>query len=82
MKKVLNNIISSDQKGFLSDRYIEENTRLIYDLIKYCKDNNKDGLLLLIDFEKAFHSIEWSYIRKVITQFNFGEDFIRWFGIA
>ena len=33
-KKVLEKIIGPDQKGFLKNRYIEENTRLIYDLIK------------------------------------------------
>ena len=39
-------------------------------------------MLLLIDFEKAFDSIEWSYIRKVLHKYNFGEDFIKWFNIV
>ncbi len=79
MKKVLSKIIGPDQKGFLEDRFLEENTRLVYDLIKYCKDTKKEGLLLLIDFEKAFDSLEWSYIRKVLATYNFGRDFIKWF---
>ena len=82
MRTVLNKIINPNQKGFLKDRYIEENTRLIYDLIQYCKENNKEGLLLLIDFEKAFDSIEWSYLRKVLRAYNFGEEYIKWFKIV
>ena len=82
MKKVLNKIISSDQRGFLKDRYMEENTRLIYDLIQYCKENNREGILLLIDFEKAFDSIEWKYIKKILRKYNFGKNFIRWFNIV
>ena len=66
MKSVLNDIISPDQKGLLKDRYMEENARYVYDLIHYCKEKKKEGLLLLIDFEKAFDSIEWSYIRKTL----------------
>ncbi len=69
-------------KRVSKNRYIEENTRLIYDLINYCKENNKQCLLLLIDFEKAFDSLEWSYIRKVLQKYNFGNDFIKWFDIV
>ena len=43
MKSVLNDIISPDQKGFLKDRYMEENTRYVYDL-HYCKKKKKDYL--------------------------------------
>ena len=82
MKSVLNDIISPDQKGFLKDSYMEENTRYVYDLIHYCKEKKKEGLLLLIDFEKAFDSIEWSYIRKTLQKYNFGPQFIKWFNIV
>ena len=39
-----------------------ENTRLLYDLINYSKQKEIPGLL--IDFEKAFDSMAWSFIRK------------------
>jgi hypothetical protein len=34
--------------------------------------NDMDGLLLLVDFEKAFDSIEWTFLRKDLDSFNFG----------
>ena len=54
LKLVLPSIISHDQTGFLSGRYIGENIRTIYDLMAYSEKNNIPALLLLIDFEKAF----------------------------
>ena len=36
------------------------------------------GLLLFIDFEKAFDSLEWDFLNKCLELFNFGPDFIRW----
>lgn len=36
------------------------------------------GLLVLIDFEKAFDSISWSFIYKVLKFFGFGEYIIQW----
>ena len=34
--------------------------------------NDMDGLLLLVDFEKAFDSIEWTFLQKALDSFNFG----------
>jgi hypothetical protein len=31
---------------------MNENTRLLYDLTHYLEENDMDGLLLLVDFEK------------------------------
>ena len=81
MKQFLPEIIGLEQKGFIKNRFIGENTRLIYDVINYLKIHRKEGLILLIDFEKAFDSIEHKFIRKVLTKYNFGPDYIRWFDI-
>ena len=78
LKNILGSIIDEDQTGFLQDRFIGENTRLIYDVIFYAQKYNIPGLLLLIDFEKAFDSIEWSFIDNVLNFYNFGPDFIKW----
>jgi hypothetical protein len=56
-KQDLGGIISDTQKGFMKDRFMGENTRLLYDLKHYLEENDMDGLSLLVDFEKAFDSI-------------------------
>ena len=38
----------------------------------------KPGIILLIDFEKAFDTIKWSFIIKSLEHFQFGPDFIKW----
>ena len=78
LKLVLDEIIDKDQTGFLKGRYSGENTRLIYDLMNYTEQNNIPGLLLLIDFEKAFGSVSWSFIQKVLKFLNFGPTIRRW----
>ena len=72
LKSVLPKLISSDQTGFLSGRYIGENTRLIYDLMNYVEEENIPGLLLVVNFEKAFDSISWNFIGEVLEFFKFG----------
>jgi hypothetical protein len=45
----------------------------------YLEENNKTGLLLLVDFEKAFDSIEWLFLKKTLNSFNFGPSLCKWF---
>ena len=77
----MQNTISSTQKGFLKGRFIGENTRLVFDMIDYLKRENKTGILLLIDFEKAFDTLEWSYIENVLNTYKFGENFRKYINL-
>ena len=72
IKTVLNGIIHEDQRGFLQGRFIGDNTRLLYDIMHYTEEHKTPGLLLLVDFEKAFDSISWRFITKCLDFFNFG----------
>lgn len=78
IKSVLSHLISTDQTGFIPGRYIGENCRLIYDILHFTEENDIPGILLLIDFEKAFDSISWSFIYDTLKFFNFGESVIEW----
>ena len=65
MKKVLPDLINSDQTGFLKGRSIGENVTLIDSIITYAESQNISGILLFIDFEKAFDTLEWNFIEKL-----------------
>ena len=54
MKSVLKDIISPDQKGFLKDRYMEENTTYVHDLIHYCKEKKERWIIIVDQFRKRF----------------------------
>ena len=81
IKSVLPRVISTDQSGFMAGRCIGDNIRLMYDVLFQAKTTKVPGLLLLIDFEKAFDSVAWSFINKALRYFNFGEDIIKWINL-
>ena len=78
LAKVLPDIICPNQTGYVNNRYIGENVRLIADIIDYTKTKEIQGVALFLDFKKAFDSIEWDYLSTVLDVFNFKEDFKRW----
>ena len=78
IKQYLDKLISNCQKGFVSGRQIGECTRLVSDIISELKNRKQTGLILLIDFEKAFDSLEWSFVDKTLSYFNFGTNIRKW----
>ena len=78
LKAVLPLVINADQMGYIKGWYIGENVRLVRDIISYTVAKNLPGLAIVLDFEKAFDSIEWNFLFKALDKLNFGPDFKNW----
>ena len=65
----------------MKDRLCGENTRLISDIIEYCTNKNIPSIILLADFEKAFDTVKWSFLTKILGFFGFGHNFRKWISI-
>ena len=81
MKRLLPGLIHNNQPGYIPGRNISENIRSILDIMEYTKVKKLPGLILFIDFKKAFDSLEWDFLEKCLEKFNFGPDFRRWVNI-
>ena len=44
----------------------------------YMDEYDEAGLMMMVDFEKAYDSLEWDFMIKVLQHFNFGPDLIKW----
>ena len=69
-------VVSPDQTGFIANRFIGDITRILYDTINHCEMEDKEGLIIVLDFAKAFDTIEWSYIYTCMQMFGYGDRFI------
>jgi len=81
LHEVISTLISNDQAGYIHNRYIGNNIRVIDDLLSLSDSINLTGIILLLDFEKAFDSLNWDFLQDALESFNFGENFQRWIGI-
>ena len=78
MKPYLNNLISKTQTGYIKGRYIGESIRTVYDLMNFTEKYNIPGMIMLIDFEKAFDSVSWKFLYSTLALFGFDKAFIDW----
>jgi hypothetical protein len=47
----------------------------------FTEEEDIPGLLLLLDFEKAFDTISWNFIQSTLNYFNFGPSIKEWIRI-
>ena len=75
---VLPEIIHCNQTGYVKGRFIGEAATSIMDVMDYTKKQNIPRILLFIDFEKAFDSIDWEFMIKCLDVFGFGPSLKGW----
>ena len=69
LKTVIPKLINNDQTDFLKGSFIGENIRLTDGIINHPASHSIPGLLLFLDFEKAFDTVEWPFIWKTLDSF-------------
>ena len=78
LEPILPDLIHCNQNAYVKGRSIFDAVRTIDDVLEYTKHTKFSGILIAIDFEKAFDSIDHKYLFKVLHAFNFGPVFIQW----
>ena len=62
LEKVLPKIIHSNQNAFVEGISIFDTIRTIDDLMEYTKEKDLPGILVAIDFEKAFDTLNLNFL--------------------
>ena len=78
LQKVVSKVIGDEQTAYIKGRFSGENIRLVLDIMEYTKEKNVPGLLLFLDFQKAFDSLHWNFIQECLKKLGFKNDFCRW----
>jgi hypothetical protein len=78
MKKVVNNFVSKEQLSSVPKRLIGEATHLLKLAQAYLEEEGRDGLLLALDWEKAFDRVSWEYYHLALEALQRGPIFRGW----
>jgi hypothetical protein len=57
---------------------LRHNTFLAQEAQDWAKESNQDLVFLLLDFEKAFDRIEWSFLFEALAKLGFCPQWIKW----
>ena len=75
LKSVTSSIVNQNQVAYVNNRFIRKSGRLISDVLEIINSLDTEGILMTVDIEKAFDSINHFFLMSVLKKFGFGNDF-------
>ena len=71
-------IVHYNQNAYVKGKSIFDAVRAIHDILEFTEREKIQGLMVAIDFKKAFDSINRNFMLETLSAFNFGPTFMRW----
>ena len=78
LKKVIDKVVSHDQNAFVKGRQILDASLIANEVIDSWKKKGDKGVICKLDIEKAYDSINWNLLLKVMEKMGFGAKWLRW----
>ena len=70
--------MNPDQSGFVSNRTLGDNIRMTLNIIENSLKTKQQMLISMLDAEKAFDQVSWSFKFEVCQKFESYHQFISW----
>lgn len=78
LQKEIPKLIDLDQTGFIRGRSISENFVLATELVQCCHKRKAPTLVLKLDFAKAFDSVSWDSLKKIMLNRGLPAQWCTW----
>ncbi|KAJ9674856.1 hypothetical protein PVL29_024033 [Vitis rotundifolia] len=78
LKRVVGKVVSNAQNAFVMGRQILDASLIANDVIDTWQKRKEKGLICKLDIEKAYDSINWKFLMKVLQKMGFGPKWQGW----
>jgi hypothetical protein len=78
LQEQISSLIDADQSGFIGGRSISENFVYATEVLQCCHKRRASAFALKLDFAKAFDSIDWRSLRRIMIARGFPDRFCDW----
>ena len=68
--------------AFIPGRYIREGVIILHETIHELHRKRHDGVILKLDFEKAYDNLKWPFVQQVLRMKGFSPTWCEWISKA
>lgn len=74
LSTVIDKIIGENQTGFIKGMNISEGIMITNEMAHSLKNGTAKGIIVKLDFEKAFDSVDWDFLLSAMDILGFGKS--------
>jgi hypothetical protein len=78
ISSVASKVIKPSQTAFLPGRHILEGVVILHETIHEIHRKRHKGLILKLDFEKAYDKVNWNFLQQVLRMKGFSAKWCQW----
>jgi hypothetical protein len=78
LESIAYRITEPSQSAFLPGRYILEGVVVLHETLHELKKKRQNGLILKLDFEKAYDEVNWKFLQQVLRMRGFPSLWCQW----
>jgi Reverse transcriptase (RNA-dependent DNA polymerase) len=78
LSKIMDNLIDPSQTAYIQGTSILDNIVCAQKFLFQVRKTKAKGILLKLDFAKAFDKINWDYLQEVLQIRGFGQKWVQW----
>ena len=78
LKNVLSSLILDNESAYVDGRFISEGRRLIEDVLQITDALKLNGMLVTVDIQDVFDSVNQQFLTLALRRYGFGKTFIKW----
>jgi hypothetical protein len=78
LTRVMDKLVDKCQTAFIKGRYILDGVVILHETLHEIRRNKSKGIILKIDFEKAYDSVKWGFVEEVLIRKGFGRKLRTW----
>ena len=82
LTSVIEELISPYQTAFIPGRNILEGVAILQEVLHELRMSKQAGVILKLDFEKAYDKVDWNFLEEVLRRKGFSETWIQWINQA
>lgn len=78
---IISSLVDIDQMGFMPGKSTDTNLRRLFTHLQLPNLDSPTRIIVSIDIEIAFDSIDWQYMHTVLEKMGFGPVFRKWISL-